>query len=308
MIKKIYNIIIVCLVALFFSTCNNFENEQEIPAYIKVTELKLVENPAFNYEQQEGFLTSEITDVWVVVDGKNLGTYSLPKDNSGICIPILAKGKHTIDLEPGVKYNGMAATRDYYRFYTYYTQEVDLKPGEIYDMGVKEVMYNEKMSDIEFYYLFENGLSPFESIVADTSDKKEYFSVISNDSVKYGNNCLAMYSSSPKDNYKILSKDSVVCSNTNAMLLEIDYHSNIPFEVGIYGKISPSSSRYAYVSAMRLRNNENLGWRKMYIILGRVWSQISNQNFKIYFQPFNTQNIPNGYIHIDNIKVIHFPD
>lgn len=307
--KYIYHIIALCLLtSLFFASCDNFEGEQEIPSYIEFKGFKVVENPQFNYEQQEGFLTSDITDVWVFVDGKNLGMYSLPKDSSGVRIPILKEGRHTIDLEPGVKYNGMAATRDYYRFYTYYTEQVDLKPGQVIDMGVKEVMYNKDRSDISFYYLFENGLSPFESIVSDTTDRNKYFSIIGNDSVKYGNNCLAMYSTTSKDEYKILSKDSVVCSNTNAMILEIDYHSNIPFEVGIYGRISSTTTRQVYVSAMRLKENDAIGWRKMYIILGKVWSQISYQPFKIYFQPFNTKNITNGYIHIDNIKVIHFPE
>lgn len=307
--KDLYHIVVLCFIAiLLFVSCDNFEGEQEIPSYIEVKGFKVVENPNFSYEQQEGFLTSDITDVWLVVDGKNLGTYSLPKDSSGIRIPILKEGIHTIDLEPGVKYNGMAATRDYYRFYTYYTEQVDLKPGQVINMGIKEVMYDKDKADISFYHLFENGLSPFESVVADSTDKNKYFSIISNDSVKYGSNCLAMYSTSSKDDYKILSKDSVVCSNTNAMILEIDYHSNIPFEVGVYGRMSSTTTRQTYVSAMRLKENETMGWKKMYIILGKVWSQISYQPFKIYFQPFNTKNITNGYIHIDNIKVIHFPE
>ncbi|MDO5760871.1 MAG: hypothetical protein Q4Q06_07580, partial [Bacteroidota bacterium] len=63
--KVKYTIIALCLITLLsFSACDNFEGEQEIPSYIEVKGLKLVENPSFNYEQQEGFLTSDITDVW----------------------------------------------------------------------------------------------------------------------------------------------------------------------------------------------------------------------------------------------------
>ncbi|MBR1769229.1 MAG: hypothetical protein IJ748_02110, partial [Bacteroidales bacterium] len=239
-------------------------------------------------------------------DQKYIGAYSLPKNGQNLIIPILKEGEHTIDLQPGIKYNGMSATREYYRFYTYHTERINLEPGICKKISKKDVMYNTD-ADIEFYYSFDDGLNHFENPPLTAEGTPNNFSIINNDSVEYGN-CLAMYSASSKDDYKIITIDSIECSNTNAMILELDYHSNIPFEVGIYGKISKTSNTHVYLSSMRMLANNNSGWNKMYIILGKVWSQISYQPFRIYFQPFNTENIPKGYIHIDNIKVVHYQD
>jgi hypothetical protein len=115
-----------------------------------------------------------------------------------------------------------------------------------------------------------------------------------------------MYMGSNSNSYKIMSKDSISCSNTSAMILELDYHCNIPFEVGIYGAAS-SSSAYKYISAMRLNANNDKGWQKVYIILGKVWGYLSYKPFKLYFEPKNPNNVSNGFVHIDNIKIVHYP-
>ena len=305
---KKYILPILSLIAvLLFSSCDNFEGEQEIPAYIKVSGFNVVANPTYYIEQGEDFLTNDITDVWVYVDDNLLGAYSLPKDGSDLYIPILAEGKHRIDLEPGIKYNGMAATRDYYRFYTYSSDTLDLVAGETYDLGKKDVMYNSS-AIFACTYFFEDSFTHFMNMpTASTIEQPNNFTLISNDSVKYGNGCLAMYSGSKDDTYKIMTRDSISCTNTYAMILELDYHANIPFEVGLYGKVSSSAKDQA-ISVMRLKANNDKDWQKMYIILGKVWKQLDYNAFQLYFQPFNTNNIANGYVHIDNIKVIHFPE
>lgn len=305
--KRLYHIFAFCLLAALFGACNNFDGDQEIPSYIRVHGFRMVSNPGFAFEQGEDFLTSDITDVWVYVDQKYVGAYSLPKDGSGALIPILKKGRHKIDLQPGVKYNGMAGTRDYYRFYTYNTEEVELKQGEIVDMGIKDVMYNASAT-FSFSYFFENGLTSFENLEKGEEPQPNNFSIISGDSVRYGSHCLAMYSTSNDDSYRVMSKDSVTTTNRNGIILELDYCSNIPFEVGIYGKVSASTSLQRNISAMRIKPTDGVQWKKIYIILGKVWSQNSYQPFKIYFQPFNPSGLGNGFVHIDNIKVVHYPD
>ncbi|MBQ9312159.1 MAG: hypothetical protein IJ213_03835 [Bacteroidales bacterium] len=294
--------------ALLFS-CDNFEGEQTVPAYIKVSGFNLVANPNYEFEQDENFLTSDISDVWIYVDNELLGAYALPKNGDSVTIPVLAKGRHAIDFRPGIKYNGMAATREYYRFYTFVTDTLDLIPGQITRIDKKDIMYNYTYAKFTFNYGFEDSFSHFENFTelgSTNNSQPNNFILITNDSVKYGNNCLAMYSTSKEDNYKIITKDSIICTNKNGIILELDYHSNIPFEVGLYGKSSLTNNHT--VSVMRLKANEDKGWQKMYIILGKVWGQLSYNPFKIYFQPFNVNNVPNGYIHIDNLNLIHFPD
>lgn len=308
-------IIATIICAISFNSCDNFEGSQEIPAYIKIDGFKVVGNPNSSYEQGEGFLTSEISDVWVYVDNKFIGAYSFKGEGDSLVVPILAKGKHLIELEAGIKYNGMASTREAYKFYTSASDSINLVEGQTTEIPIKEIMYN-SYATFSFLDFFEDSYLHFENCPStDSTITSCFMSEISGDSVRYGNHCGAMYMNSGDKEYKVMTKDSITCSNTNAMIMELDYHCNIPFEVGIYGRTS-SEANYQYISAMRLKANEKDGWQsnskkgfqKVYIILGKVWGQLSYKTFHIYFNPKNPDKVNNGYVHIDNIKVIHYPE
>lgn len=299
--KTKYLAILLAVVSVF-AGCNNFEGDQTIPAYIKIEGFDLVENPNLSVPQNDGFLTNEIKDVWVYVDNTFVGAFPLP-----CSVPVLYEGKHKVDIRPGVLYNGMQGTRDAYPFYTTIVDSLELVPGKEVKFTKREIMYNQtKCQFPNLYELFESPYTGFE--LADvTDDIAERMTVISNDSVSYGNACGAIYFSSEGKN-KYISIDSVYCTNHNGTVLELDYHSNIPFEVGIYGK-NPSSSSYKYVSAMRVIPNAGKGWQKMYILLNKVWSNLSYPNYyRFYFEAVNPDGKTNTFIHLDNIKIVHYPN
>lgn len=293
---------ILLVVVSVFAGCNNFDGDQTIPAYIKIEGFDLVENPNLSVPQNDGFLTNEIKDVWVYVDNTFVGAFPLP-----CSVPVLYEGKHKVDIRPGVLYNGMQGTREAYPFYTTIVDSLELVPGKEVKFTKREIMYNQtKCQFPNLYELFESPYTGFE--LADvTDDIAERMTVISNDSVSYGNACGAIYFSSEGKN-KYISIDSVYCTNHNGTVLELDYHSNIPFEVGIYGKNSSSSS-YQYVSAMRVIPNAGKGWQKMYILLNKVWSNLSYPNYyRFYFEAVNPDGKTNTFIHLDNIKIVHYPN
>ncbi len=316
-IKTIMCLAMAIMVAMLYG-CDNFEGDQTVPSYIRFKGFKMVANPQaeFTYKQDEGFLTSNIPDVWVSVtidrEVKELGGYSF-KDDSTVLVPVLAKGKHYVQLKPGIKYNGMASTREYYQFYTFFADTLDLQEGKIVDVDVQDITYNSRAS-FSYVWMFEEKFNPFENFSNIDESVPNYMHVIEGDSVAYGTRCGAFYSSSNKDNYKVISRDSIYCSNTGAMILEMDYHSNIPFEIGIYGQTS-SESQFYTISCMHINPNDKpmypandkRNWQKMYIILGKVWSQLNYQPFKLWFMPVNQDNQPNGFVHVDNLKIIHFP-
>lgn len=293
---------ILLVVVSVFAGCNNFDGDQTIPAYIKIEGFDLVENPNLSVPQNDGFLTNEIKDVWVYVDNTFVGAFPLP-----CSVPVLYEGKHKVDIRPGVLYNGMQGTREAYPFYTTIVDSLELVPGKEVKFTKREIMYNQtKCQFPNLYELFESPYTGFERADV-TDDIAERMTVISNDSVSYGNACGAIYFSSDGKN-KYISIDSVYCTNHNGTVLELDYHSNIPFEVGIYGK-NPSSSSYQYVSAMRIIPNAGKGWQKMYILLNKVWSNLSYPNYyRFYFEAVNPDGKINTFIHLDNIKIVHYPN
>ena len=62
------------------------------------------------YEQGSNF--KAITDAWVYVDDGLIGAFELPAT-----IPVLAEGKHKLEIRPGIKLNGISSTRAPYPFY-----------------------------------------------------------------------------------------------------------------------------------------------------------------------------------------------
>ena len=318
---KYFKISCLFILTVLLYGCDEYKGEQTMPSYIRVKGFKVVANQDLNsqYVQKDGFLSSDIPDVCVYVtsgnEQKSLGAYSFAKDSSGVVVPILEKGKHLIELHPGIKYNGMASTREYYQFYTYWQDTVDLQEGKIVDIDTMTVMYN-SYAVMNNVYMFEDNFCPFSAdTYIDSNIQGPDMQIISGDSVAYGNRCGAFYSNSSADDYKIISLDSVVCSNHNAMILEMDYHSNISFNIGLYGSVSAESKSY-YIPCMRIYANDNpvylpsdkRNWKKMYIILGKVWQQLEYRPFKIWLQPVNDKNQKNGFVHIDNIKIVHFPE
>lgn len=300
-------LVLAILSVLMLSSCDNFEGGQEIPAYINFKGFYLEENPNFTFSQSEDLLTSDIRDVWVYVDNDWIGAYPLhlEADSSFSCsFPILKEGEHKIDLRPGIIYNRMNNMREEYVFYTTYTDNLDLIPGQEIVIEPKPIMYTNKCS-IPLKETFENYFVNFEQ--ADVVGAEPLPMTIINDSVKYGNHCGAIYFEDGGHN-KFITIDSIYCNNTNGIILEVDYYSNIPFEIGMYGR-SQSEEAYKYISAVRLTPPQSGKWEKAYILLSKVWNTLGYPTtFKIYIEAFNPNNINNSFIHIDNIKFVQYPN
>lgn len=299
------NSYLTILVLIIFSfsivSCNDFEGEQTIPAFISVKGFKLIENPDISQSSIDGFQTEAIKDAWVYVDNEYIGTYSLPCN-----IPVLEEGNHKIDIRPGIKLNGIAMTRTEYPFYTYYSETHNFIAGQTLTIDTINVMYRDDWSVFALSELFER---PYLSFKTDglNQDSNKLAKCNNQDTVKWGEYCGAMYLNSNQATYRIIS-DSLYCNNYSTLILEIDYWCNIPFGIGISGKPSSASSTQ-YIEAMTLTANESKGWQKVYVVLGKVWSQLSYPNsFKVYLSPKKKDGVQNGWVYIDNIKIIHKPN
>lgn len=299
------NSYITILLVLIFSinlvSCNDFDGSQEIPAYINVKGFKLVENPDIAQSSVDGFETQDIRDAWVYVDNVYIGTYSLPCK-----IPILKEGNHKIDIRPGVKLNGIALTRTEYPFYTYYSENNNLVAGKEINIDTINVMYRSDWSVFAVTELFENPYLLFHTD-GTSQDSTKIVKCNNQDTVKWGSYCGAMYLNSNQGTYKVIT-DSIYCNNYEVMVMEIDYLCNIPFDIGVAGRTS-SASAIEYVDAMTLNPNSTKGWQKVYVVLGKVWSLLSYPNYlQVYLSPQKKDGVTNGWVYIDNVKIIHKPN
>ncbi len=294
-------ILSVFLFSIFIVSCNEFEGDQEVPSFIYIKGFNVVENPAISQSSVDGFQSSAITDAWVYVDNIYIGTYSLPSK-----VPILKKGNHKIEIKPGIKLNGIALTRSDYPFYTSYTATHNLRELETDTIDTMDITYRDDFSVFAISELFENSFLSFstEGLMQDTNKLNTCNHA---DTVEWGTTCGAMYLDASEIPYRIIS-DTIKCTNKSTLVMEIDYWCNIPLGIGMMGKPSPAAQTQ-YLNVMTLNPNDKKGWQKVYIVLGKVWQQLSYpENFRVFLTPQKKKGVQKGWIYIDNIKIIHYPN
>ncbi|HBN06583.1 MAG TPA: hypothetical protein DD434_12460 [Bacteroidales bacterium] len=294
-------ILLAFVFSIFIVSCNEFEGDQETPSFIYIKGFNMVENPAIAQSSTDGFQTSAITDAWVFVDNIYIGTYSLPCK-----VPILKKGNHKIEIKPGIKLNGISLTRSDYPFYTTYINTINLREAETDTIETMDISYRDDWSVFAISELFENSFLSFktEGLLQDTN---RLIKCNNTDTVEWGTYCGAMYLGANETTYRVIS-DSIYCNNKSTVVMEIDYWCNIPFGIGMSGKAS-SAAQTQYLNVMTLNPNAGKGWQKVYIVLGKVWSQLSYpEYFRVFLTPFKKDGVQNGWVYVDNIKIIHYPN
>lgn len=113
------------------TACEKFSGDQTIPAYLSIDSIYLTTD----YYQQ-GTASQSITDAWVYVDDDFIGAFEMPAR-----FPVLKNGIHTVKILPGVKKNGIAATRINYTFYSEIVKQVNLKEDSTSRLGVLKTTY-----------------------------------------------------------------------------------------------------------------------------------------------------------------------
>ena len=119
MIKNTINTIgYITLFILIFSSINCSKNLiADIPAYIEIKDFNYSDNSENTKPYTLNYHSTKITDAWVTMDGQFLGVFEIP-----CIIPIhlannLQSSLHSFDIYPGIKVNGISATRAQYPFY-----------------------------------------------------------------------------------------------------------------------------------------------------------------------------------------------
>ncbi len=273
-------------------SCDKFDGDQTIPAYIHIEKINLLDNANLN----EGSLSTKITDAWVYVDDEFIGAYELPAT-----FPVLKKGVHTIKVLPGIKMNGISTTRIAYPFYTAIKLSKTLVEQETLKLDTLTTLYdnNTKFDLIEG---FEVGTWFQKSTVNLGSDT----TIIKTDLP--GNVFEGIYSGlialdSTMNFFEIETINKYVFPRVGSpVFLELDYKINNSLTIGLDAYYAGSPTQ---IPVMTLRPTTQ--WKKIYI---NFTPDVSNYSFADNFKVFLGQNkdagVKNAVILLDNIKIVHF--
>ena len=145
------------IVLLLSTSCDWINPSEEIPSYISIDSI------AFSVIGSQGTVDQDLIDAWVFIDGEKVGVYELP-----CTFPVLNSGDVDIQVFPGIKLNGISATRAIYPFVNSYTITETLMEDSV--LHVKPTSTYASDLDFEIVEDFESGGLVFSgSTLSDTS-------------------------------------------------------------------------------------------------------------------------------------------
>jgi len=273
---------ILSIIIFFLTSCEIINPPEELPSYIQIDTFKLQTN-----EPQEGINTHSITDVWVYIDGSFVGAYELPAH-----FPVLETGRHKITLYPGIKNNGIAASRVIYPFYTMFEDDTTLTEKQVITIN-PTVSYRDETVFAWIEDFEEAG------ITIDTTYRSETDIIIFDET---DNQAAHIFLDSTQKFFECISDESFTLPRNSSVYFEMDYKNSRIFAFGLF-----INKSYTLTQQPVIYLNPSNTWKKICVDLTYYTSTNPDAiNFNIFFSIYKTDTLSVADVYLDNLKLIHF--
>ena len=295
MYKKTVPYIFAILTSLIISGCQIFDRQEDIPAWLIIDSVSVVDNPLVN----AGALTEDIRDVWITVDDIRLGTFEMPTR-----IPVLEEGMHEIVISGGIIVSGISSLRTDYLYYEDDTFEIDLEQGGNYILEPVFRYKTTELQQIEVIEDFEDG----ENRMSATLPSDAKLERTSNPNlVKYGEGCGVMNFSDTTKIGTFRTNGKLILPQSGAAFLEMDILTDYSLTVGLY--VNSLSTQSNGLDMVTFKPTDKK-WKKFYVALDETLDEAyvlrNPESFYAYFRTeFGSSTLPReGVVLIDNVKVL----
>jgi hypothetical protein len=274
---------ILWLLAFLLTGCNFINPPEMHPVYVRIDSI------GFSCKDTAGTSKQNIVDAWVFADGKSVGVYELPAT-----FPVLKEGHVTIDVLPGIKLNGISATRAAYPFMTKYELVVNAKSDSMIVLK-PHVTYVPGLT-FDFIEDFEQeGLKLIPSQDSDTGISK------STSDIFEGGYSGKIIVDKTRKIAIIISHLPYKLPSLGYTFMEMHYMASTRFVVGMYIKKSDQIIEHPFIIV-----NPTPIWKKMYVNFTPV---VGREGTAESFVPFFKLECPtdqdSAWILLDNVKLIH---
>jgi len=300
--SNLYYLLITFLLVGFLATtgCYKFNGNQTIPAYLSINNININ-----TFYLEEGTNSSDITNAWIYVDDALIGVYEIhDNDTISATFPILAEGKHKLEIRPGINLNGISSTKVPYPFYkSIIYNDFDFIPGTLRKLGNLTTTYYDgiKFPWKEDFELPEISIektswsdtniirtSPANNPVAFLSENSKYSGVINLTTDK------EEYAGTTFNSYDVLTAGSII-------MLEMNFKTDNYLVVGLLIR-----DEYEVVSVDLIILNHTDEWKKIYINLGANLSLHPKAlDYKLIFKSGLESESTSAKVYIDNLKIVH---
>jgi len=275
------------LFLLLASSCEKFEGDQSIPAYISIDSIYLTTD----YTKQ-GTKSQNITDVWVYVDDEFLGAFELPAH-----FPVLKSGSHVVKCWPGVKKNGISATRVAYEYYVPIQKTITLTEDSSSQLGIQKTTYQVPtwfpwMEDFEHTgQTLDTTSRSIAGIEKTPSGSPLTFE---------GNHSGWVVLDSIHDFFECQTHDQYPIP-LSSVFLEMNFNTTNTLIVGVVTYSGSSISQTPIITLNRTNGN----WKKIYIDLTTSLNAYSGMiSFRVYMGTFKDADRETSAILFDNFKIV----
>ncbi|MEI7896940.1 MAG: hypothetical protein WCJ26_07880 [bacterium] len=279
-----------CLSCILFTTatsCEKFTGDQTIPAYLSIDSIYLTTDYYL-----EGTASQRITDAWVYADDEFLGAFELPAK-----IPVLKTGLHHMKIWPGVKKNGIAATRVAYEFYSPILKDVTLSPDITSKTGVLKTTY-QKTSYFSWKEDFEDV-----SLTLDTAKGSLAYiqRTPAGSPLTFEGNHSGMVVLDSVHSFFECQTHLEYMIPAAPVFLEMNFNLTNTLEVGV---ITYGSTLLYQTPVIYLNPTQGL-WKKIYIDLtNTLYAYSGMTSYRVYLRALKETGLTQSVILFDNFKAV----
>lgn len=302
--KKYYFILFIALISSVTISCDDTDltpaylviTEADFQNCVDVTNFNMLHEQTYDQSQLEVVASQKFKDVWVYLNGKNLGCWELPCK-----IPILPNysEENIIKLVPGIRMNGVSTMIPAYPFLTTFTATIAMDREQTYYISDHNVSFTYPTSII--FPLLE------------TFDQSSVFSSIDPDGVN-----IQITQEENRNIGKITLEDTTTFFDIKSPIFSLKGSGNFTFwemdykcDNKIYCElfIHTISGFIKPVSILSL-NPTNGEWKKIYINLTATLTEYTTTSTTIPIELVMNGNrksdnsVTNFYF--DNLKIITF--
>ena len=285
--KRIKVILFIALISGLWG-CEVIDPEDPVPGYIYIEDIETETNGG------EGTAQQELSEAWIYLDQDLVGAFELPAR-----IPVIAEGKHTIGVKPGIKVNGIASTRSGYPFMEQYETEIDIQKEKIDTLHPKTHYFD----GVEFPWNTV-GQEDFEQggVSLDSTSESDVQITRQSNVVFEGNQSglIELDSAGMKFQFESTKRFDYPGQNA-ATFLELHYKADNSFVVGT--KLYTNTGNIMLNPVLIVRSHDT--WNKIYINLTPTLTRENKtQEFQIYFAGNVNEGKNSATIYLDNIKLV----
>lgn len=263
------------------------------PAWLEVTQWTLLENQ--DLINIEGELSHNFSDAWVYVNDQIIGVFEVP-----FKIPILQSGTCNIKLYPTIRVNGIAATKKIYPFVDRFEITAELVQNKTLTIN-PVTKYN---SYSKFWIEdFEDA-----AIKINTDPTSADTMIVGTDPLIMKWNRYGIATLDAVDtNWVAYTTQELALPKGQEVFMEIDYYNTNAVVTGVIALSSSAAPKNNENIQLNKQTPSSVKWKKMYIDLKEIVSNSSGANsFLMSFQAKLDEGDSDGFIVLDNIKVVHF--